>query len=82
LGKGNLKVTDMQIFTKFVFNLIPPNKGITAVIYNHLNLPVEVQFGANHKIVYLYDANGRKFLLLAVFSLRTIPGKPGADRIL
>lgn len=27
-----------------------------------MNLPVEINFGANNKIVYLYDANGRKLM--------------------
>jgi len=27
---------------------------------NHMNLPTEINFGSNHKILYLYDANGRK----------------------
>ncbi len=36
------------------------NKGITSVVYNHMNLPTEINFGPNHKILYLYDANGRK----------------------
>ncbi len=25
-----------------------------------MNLPTEINFGSNHKILYLYDANGRK----------------------
>jgi len=36
------------------------NKGITNIKYNHLNLPVEINFGATNKIIYLYDAAGRK----------------------
>src|SRR5690606_179177 len=36
------------------------NKGISSIVYNHLNLPVEITFGANGKITYLYDALGRK----------------------
>jgi RHS repeat-associated protein len=36
------------------------NKGITNIIYNHLNLPVEIEFGANGKITYLYNATGQK----------------------
>ncbi|MFP9097906.1 DUF6443 domain-containing protein [Flavobacterium sp. RHBU_24] len=39
------------------------NKGITTtnpIKYNHLNLPVEINFGGGNKIVYLYDAAGRK----------------------
>ena len=44
------------------------NKGITEIIYNHLNtstslstgLPKEIKFGTNGTIKYLYDANGNK----------------------
>lgn len=36
------------------------NKGITAISYNHLNLPVQVNKGATDYIVYTYDAGGRK----------------------
>ncbi|TRW23602.1 type IV secretion protein Rhs [Flavobacterium zepuense] len=37
------------------------NKGITSIIYNHLHLPVTIQFGGtNKKITYLYDASGKK----------------------
>ncbi|AWG24969.1 DUF6443 domain-containing protein [Flavobacterium kingsejongi] len=37
------------------------NKGITAVTYNHLNLPVKIVFGSeSQKIEYLYDAVGTK----------------------
>jgi RHS repeat-associated protein len=36
------------------------NKGITAIIYNHLNLPVQVNKGSTNYIVYTYDATGRK----------------------
>ncbi|HMG93712.1 MAG TPA: hypothetical protein VK589_26825, partial [Chryseolinea sp.] len=36
------------------------NKGITAISYNHLNLPVQVNRGATEYIIYTYDAVGRK----------------------
>lgn len=37
------------------------NKGITAIDYNHLNLPVEVTMsGSGNRIEYLYDAAGIK----------------------
>ncbi|MGQ2985379.1 DUF6443 domain-containing protein [Flavobacterium sp.] len=37
------------------------NKGITAISYNHLNLPAEIQFGGTtKKINYLYNAAGAK----------------------
>jgi RHS repeat-associated protein len=35
------------------------NKGIS-VTYNHMNLPTEIDFGNNNKIIYLYLANGTK----------------------
>src|SRR5690606_17332406 len=35
------------------------NKGITAITYNHLNLPTEITF-ATGKINYTYDATGNK----------------------
>src|SRR5690606_23195008 len=35
------------------------NKGITNIVYNHLNLPVEITF-ATGKINYTYDATGNK----------------------
>lgn len=38
------------------------NKGITAITYNHLNLPVKITFGTNGSIEYLYDALGTKVL--------------------
>lgn len=36
------------------------NKGIVSISYNHLNLPVRVNFSDSRKINYLYDALGRK----------------------
>jgi RHS repeat-associated protein len=36
------------------------NKGITNVLYNHLNLPVQVEFGTGRFIRYQYDAAGVK----------------------
>ncbi len=36
------------------------NKGITAITYNHLNLPVRISFGSTKRIDYLYDAAGTK----------------------
>lgn len=36
------------------------NKGITKIIYNHLNLPTEVLWNDNKKINYTYDTNGTK----------------------
>ena len=35
------------------------NKGITAIVYNHLNLPTKITF-ATGNIVYLYNAGGQK----------------------
>ncbi|WP_456458457.1 Ig-like domain-containing protein [Reichenbachiella sp.] len=36
------------------------NKGITPIIYNHLNLPIEVDWGGGKKIKFMYDAAGIK----------------------
>ncbi|MBN8643438.1 MAG: type IV secretion protein Rhs [Flavobacteriales bacterium] len=36
------------------------NKGIGLITYNHLNLPVTLDFGTTGTISYLYDATGRK----------------------
>ncbi|HLP65508.1 DUF6443 domain-containing protein [Flavobacterium sp.] len=36
------------------------NKGIGLITYNHLNLPVIIDFGTTGTISYLYDATGRK----------------------
>lgn len=39
--------------------LTDQNKGITAITYNHLNLPFQITKGSNI-VTYLYDATGRK----------------------
>ncbi|NJN28039.1 MAG: RHS repeat-associated core domain-containing protein [Cyclobacteriaceae bacterium] len=36
------------------------NKGITAIAYNHLNLPRLITFGNGNTIEYIYDASGVK----------------------
>ena len=36
------------------------NKGITAIVYNHLNLPTKITFGTSGNIVYIYNAAGQK----------------------
>lgn len=36
------------------------NKNITAITYNHLNLPIKITFGTTGTIEYLYDALGTK----------------------
>ena len=36
------------------------NKKINAIIYNHLNLPTKITFGATGNIVYIYNAAGQK----------------------
>ena len=36
------------------------NKGITAITYNHLNLPLKISFGSLGAIEYLYNAIGVK----------------------
>jgi RHS repeat-associated protein len=39
---------------------VDQNKGITAIAYNHLNLPKQVTKNTNEFIKYAYDAGGRK----------------------
>lgn len=36
------------------------NKGITTILYNHLNLPIKIEFGTGSNIIYIYDAAGVK----------------------
>ncbi|SMC92216.1 DUF6443 domain-containing protein, partial [Moheibacter sediminis] len=36
------------------------NKGITEILYNHLNLPTHIYFGNNGSIEYFYNAAGQK----------------------
>ncbi|RYY10638.1 MAG: type IV secretion protein Rhs, partial [Chitinophagaceae bacterium] len=36
------------------------NKNISAITYNHLNLPVTITFGNGNMITYVYDATGQK----------------------
>ncbi|HRB70962.1 MAG TPA: DUF6443 domain-containing protein [Flavobacterium sp.] len=36
------------------------NKKITNIVYNHLNLPMEILFSDGNKILYLYNATGVK----------------------
>jgi RHS repeat-associated protein len=37
-----------------------PNKGITSIAYNHLNLPTTIIFTNSRSISFLYDAGGNK----------------------
>ena len=39
---------------------VDKNKGITAITYNHLNLPTKITFGTTGNIVYIYNAVGQK----------------------
>jgi RHS repeat-associated protein len=36
------------------------NKNITAIVYNHLNLPTKITFAAAGNIEYIYNASGQK----------------------
>jgi RHS repeat-associated protein len=36
------------------------NKNISSIVYNHLNLPTQINFATGDKIEYLYDAIGQK----------------------
>ena len=37
-----------------------PNKAITSITYNHLNLPITISFTNSRSISFLYDAGGNK----------------------
>jgi RHS repeat-associated protein len=36
------------------------NKGITSIVYNHVNLPTKITFGSTGNIQYIYNASGVK----------------------
>ncbi|RZJ72575.1 DUF6443 domain-containing protein [Flavobacterium sp.] len=44
------------------------NKGITSIRYNHLNLPVEINFSTGYKIQYTYNSSGAKVLKKVIAS--------------
>jgi RHS repeat-associated protein len=37
-----------------------PNKGITNIVYNHMNLPTTITFTGGNAITFMYDAGGNK----------------------
>lgn len=45
--------------------LTDTNKGIDGIVYNHMNLPTAISFASGKKIIYLYDATGRKVKKMA-----------------
>jgi len=48
------------------------NKGITGILYNHLNLPVVISFGGGNSITYLYNAAGVKLKKTVVEGANTV----------
>jgi len=48
------------------------NKGIRDILYNHLNLPTEINFVSADKIEYLYNATGQKVTKKVVQGNNTI----------
>jgi hypothetical protein len=38
---------------------VDKNKNITAITYNHLNLPTKITFGTTGNITYIYSAVGQ-----------------------
>lgn len=58
---GNLNGTDYA-YDSFGNILQDLNKGITGIKYNHLNLPIKIEFNYNeeNQITYLYNAVGVK----------------------
>ncbi|MDZ7743563.1 MAG: RHS repeat-associated core domain-containing protein [Bacteroidota bacterium] len=67
---GNLTTNDFRDHgshsgTEYTYDVIgrlltDDNKHITNIQYNYLNLPEQINFGDTARIVYLYDAAGRK----------------------
>src|SRR5690606_34279407 len=55
---GNTNGVDF-VYDRFGNMTQDKNKGITAIVYNHLNLPKEVVFNTG-KITYIYDAAGTR----------------------
>ncbi|MCD0465217.1 DUF6443 domain-containing protein [Flavobacterium sp. ENC] len=51
------------------------NKNITAITYNHLNLPTKITFGTTGHIAYIYNASGQKTGKI-VFKAGTVVRKP------
>jgi RHS repeat-associated protein len=58
--KENIKTSGEYTYDLNGSMLVDQNKGITAITYNHLRLPVQVNKGPSDYIVYTYDANGTK----------------------
>ncbi|AWI25512.1 DUF6443 domain-containing protein [Flavobacterium pallidum] len=53
------------------------NKNITAITYNHLDLPTKVQFGTgDNYITYLYDATGNKLKKVVYKMADPVPDPP------
>ncbi len=40
------------------------NKGITQILYNHLNLPSRITYSDGRVINYVYTANGTKLMVM------------------
>jgi RHS repeat-associated protein len=47
------------------------NKNITEIVYNHLNLPTKITFGATGNISFIYTASGQKVQKIVNSSLPT-----------
>jgi len=56
---GNIASTD-YVYDANGNMTVDKNKGITAITYNHLNLPDKVTKGTGDYVKYIYDATGRK----------------------
>jgi RHS repeat-associated protein len=48
------------------------NKNITAIVYNHLNLPTKITFGTTGNIVYIYNAAGQKLEKLVTIGVSPV----------
>jgi len=59
-GDSNTDLQDDYNYDQYGNMTKDQNKHITLIKYNHLNLPVEINFTNNRKISYTYDATGVK----------------------
>lgn len=58
--KSNISTTSEYVYDDFGNLIEDDNKEITNIVYNHLNLPVEITFQNTVSIAYLYCADGVK----------------------
>ncbi|MES2863289.1 MAG: DUF6443 domain-containing protein [Bacteroidota bacterium] len=58
--KDGVNTNDDFIYDANGNMIVDNNKGITSIVYNHLNLPTIITFGTDETIKYIYNAVGQK----------------------